>query len=330
MQYGDANDGEVGEDTGASGLSDLSLLGAFGKLRAGAPTRTRELPKPNRINETFEIQCENDSFLLKINRQLSASQMFEGEAASLQALRFAGMMCPKTLRVGDLPEGGSYMIQEFLAFDHDAFRKPDTQRLLGIILARMHSHHPERHQQFGFGLDTCLGTIPMDNSFCDSWSEFFINQRLRPHLNMVVERFPEDAHELVLLAPLVFDKTRQLLQDSSIRPSILHGNLSPQRMGVVTRQRNGEDIAHFYLFGPSSFYGDSEFDMAFEDWPLPETRPQLSAFFYDGYYSTIGRRPGHQKRREVYQLFHLLNGALMNGGPYLKEADAMAYRFVTC
>ena len=51
---GGSEDG-IGERE-AKGLSDLSLLGAFGKLRAGLPTRTRELPKPSRINESFEIQ----------------------------------------------------------------------------------------------------------------------------------------------------------------------------------------------------------------------------------------------------------------------------------
>lgn len=40
----------------SKGLSDLSLLGAFGKLRTGLPTKTRELAKPSRINECFEIQ----------------------------------------------------------------------------------------------------------------------------------------------------------------------------------------------------------------------------------------------------------------------------------
>jgi len=43
----------------------------------------------------------------------------------------------------------------------------------------------------------------------------------------------------------------------------------------------------------------SEFDMAFEDWPLPETRTDFSPLFYRSYYSTIERRPGHAKRREV-------------------------------
>lgn len=322
------HDGEISErDT--DGLSDLSLLGAFGKLRAGVPTKTRELAKTSRINESFEIQCEKASYLLKINRQCSASQMFEGEAASQQALRFAGMMCPKTLRLGDLPHGGSYMIQEFHNFDQDVLQQPETQRALGIMLARMHSHHPERHTQFGFGLDTCLGTRPMDNSFSDSWTDFFINQRLRPHFDLVVEQFPEEGRELVLLAPLIFDKARSVLDQDSVKPSILHGNLSPRRTGAVTQERNGLATTHVYLTGPCSFYGDSEFDMAFEDWPIPESRPDFSPYFYKGYYSTLPRRPGHQRRRQVYQLFHLLNGALMNGGPYIHHAVQAAYRFLT-
>jgi hypothetical protein len=98
----------------------------------------------------------------------------------------------------------------------------------------------------------------------------------------------------VLLAPLIFDKTREVLEGHIIRPSILHGNLSPRRAGAVKMQRNNQvseykstntdaaagtkvqiltkrnnqDITHVYLTGPSSFYGDSEFDMAFEDWPV--------------------------------------------------------------
>jgi fructosamine-3-kinase len=48
----------------------------------------------------------------------------------------------------------------------------------------------------------------------------------------------------------------QVLEDHEVQPSILHGNLSPQRTGVVTKSINGVDIKHAYLTGPCSFYGD--------------------------------------------------------------------------
>ena len=140
-----------------------------------------------------------------------------------------------------------------------------------------------------------------DNSFKNSWRDFFIEQRLRPHMNLIVRKFPEEAKELILLAPLIFDKTRQVrqpfvlaltrrsvsrrlfdcgwrsqdkatpfkcscliltadvsqvLEDHHVRPSILHGNLSPQRTGVVKMSINGVDLKHAYLTGPCSFYGD--------------------------------------------------------------------------
>ena len=47
-----------------------------------------------------------------------------------------------------------------------------------------------------------------------------------------------------------------MLEDHQVQPSILHGNLSPQRTGVVTKSINGVDLKHAYLTGPCSFYGD--------------------------------------------------------------------------
>ena len=41
------------------------------------------------------------------------------------------MMCPKTLRIGNLPHGGSYMIQEFLNFDPDVL-----QVLLALLVQK--------------------------------------------------------------------------------------------------------------------------------------------------------------------------------------------------
>ena len=45
------------------------------------------------------------------------------------------MMCPKTLRIGNLPHGGSYMIQEFLNFDPDVLQVVPLS-LLALLVQR--------------------------------------------------------------------------------------------------------------------------------------------------------------------------------------------------
>ena len=69
-------------------------------------------------------------------------------------MRFAGQRAPAPLRVGDLPDGGSYIVMELLDLKPFALLDPAAQRLLGRGLARMHMHQPDRHAFFGFGLET--------------------------------------------------------------------------------------------------------------------------------------------------------------------------------
>lgn len=123
MLSGGADEVEMSE----TGLSDLSLLGAFGKLRAGVPTKSRELPKPSRINESFEIQCEKASYLLKINRHFSAAQMFEGEAAS-QQVRLPGHTLWRTC--GDETQG-SYGVVSW-------WREEQTERWYSHMRFQVH------------------------------------------------------------------------------------------------------------------------------------------------------------------------------------------------
>jgi fructosamine-3-kinase len=73
---------------------------------------------------------------------------------TLQAMRYAGQRAPAPLRVGDLPDGGSYLVMEYLDFKPFALLDPSAQRLLGRSIAQMHMHQPDRHAFFGFGLDT--------------------------------------------------------------------------------------------------------------------------------------------------------------------------------
>jgi hypothetical protein len=107
MQHGGGESSEEGiGERESKGLSDLSLLGAFGKLRAGMPTSTRELPKPSRINESFEIQvCLQEKWVemcLFVRRvQLKIAICTQSCACALQVGQRSSC-CPAVLTLGAL------------------------------------------------------------------------------------------------------------------------------------------------------------------------------------------------------------------------------------
>jgi hypothetical protein len=57
---------------------------------------------------------------------------------------------------------------------------------------------------FSFGrqhLPTAMLRYICVSSYCylcisNSWSDFFINRRLRPHMHLVIDKFPEEAREV--------------------------------------------------------------------------------------------------------------------------------------
>eukprot|EP00286_Rhodomonas_abbreviata_P008211 CAMPEP_0181316804 /NCGR_PEP_ID=MMETSP1101-20121128/16091_1 /TAXON_ID=46948 /ORGANISM="Rhodomonas abbreviata, Strain Caron Lab Isolate" /LENGTH=398 /DNA_ID=CAMNT_0023424077 /DNA_START=255 /DNA_END=1451 /DNA_ORIENTATION=- len=307
---------------------DLAILGALRSLRSGDLQQTREVWFPGTTNEAFKFQCQKADFFVKINRHFSAKEMFEGEAASLNAMRFGGMRCPAPLRFGDLPDGGSYLITEYMDLDPFALTTAMMQETLGKEVAKMHLHQPERHQFYGFGVPTLLGRKPANNNFCASWSSFFIKQRLEPLLDQALRRFPYKAQKLRMMREELLTKSFQALEDvQDCRPSILHGDLQFSNAGMVEAPYNRFDAV---LFDPCSFYGNSEFDLAYEGWPLHDLHSghRLSDAFFDGYHSVIPRRKGHNRRKEIYQMFHLLKLVAKSGAEHVPLITEMARSFV--
>lgn len=118
------------------------------------------------------------------------------------------------------------MIMDHVSFEPDLMLEPASQAKLGEAVAQMHLHQPERHQFFGFGLPTRLGTVEMENKFCASWAEFFVESRLRRALESVCGKKCRSAI-LVDKTEEICEKATEMLQeiDETIRPSILHGDL---------------------------------------------------------------------------------------------------------
>jgi len=182
----------------------------------------------------------------------------------------------------------------------------------------------------------------MNNNFAASWADFFVEQRLRPHLTAINEYFPEKSVDLARLADDVCCKTHEVLDRlGDVRPSILHGNLCTGNAGGLQR---ADDVVTPFVFDPTSFYGyrhssgsseivprgihtrnhvthrHSEFDLAYHEWPVKDSFNGLSDSFLKGYHEVLPRANGHEEREEIYQFLHILEHICSGGETYIPLA----------
>lgn len=160
------------------------------------------------------------------------------------------LVVPSPLGCGNLPDGGSYIIMKHLRFRPFGMMQESSLSALGRDLARLHL--ADSGDLFGFPMTTRVGIVPLDNSWNSSWSEFFVEQRLRDRLERVYEILGGDKTDLEMKGAMVVERARSLLKDYNPKPSILHGDLWMGNSGLVA---TGE-VA---VFDPAGFIGDAEF-----------------------------------------------------------------------
>ena len=81
-------------------------------------------------------------------------------------------------------------------------------------------------------------------------------------------------------------------------------------------QNDGRSIP--CIFDPATYYGDREADVA-----MTYLFGGFTGEFYDGYESEWPLPAGHENRRTVYNLYHILNHDVLFGGGYINQARGM-------
>lgn len=207
--------------------------------------------------------------------------LLAGEARGLQLLR-AHIRCPAILDQGPLPDGGAWLALEWL--DLHPLGTP-AWRDLGRALAGLHQTHAKLH---GLDFDHFLGRLPLENSPCASWAEFFIERRLRPQFALARRRGHrglEESHAI--------ERAATLLANHQPRASLLHGDLWT---GNAAALADGSAV----VFDPAPYFGDPETDLAM----LELFGSPLPAAFFEGYPPPD---PARERRRPLYDLHHALN-----------------------
>ena len=267
------------------------------------------------INKSYALTLNTgDTIFMKANEKEKAAS-FTAEAAGLFAIAQTGTIrTPKILCAGtdDGEEVGySFLLMEYI---NSGEKRSDYWEVLGRELAAMHQADAAAfcEQGFGFYEDNFIGARPQDNSSAATWIDFYRDKRLAPQFK---------AADSYLTSADRSRETKLLdhLEDFLIEPkapSLLHGDLWS---GNVMAGPDGKAM----LIDPAAYVGHAEADLA-----MTELFGGFSPDFYQAYKEANPLEPGYEKRRDLYNLYQLLNHLNLFGRSYLGAVLSVVEEYV--
>lgn len=292
-----------------------SLEEALGALFGdGAAIAKTERISGGDINEAYGLTLTDGSHVfMKANSRAEAS-FFEAEAAGIEAIARTGTVgTPQVLGYGVNAGrmGKSFLLLEFVAAKK---RMPDYWEMLGHQLADMHRADTAgcvQNGRFGFKSDNYIGMRRQINTPHESWITFFRDCRLLPQLQAASRFF--DAADLRKITWLL-DHLADFLTEPDC-PSLLHGDLWAGNVMTGNDKRA-------WLIDPAVSVGHAEADIA-----MTELFGGFPAAFYGAYQEAGILQPDYRQRRDLYNLYHLLNHLNMFGSGYLPSVKRIVERY---
>ncbi len=179
-------------------------------------------------------------------------------------------------------------------------------RRFGAALADLHRLSlASSDGRFGWQQDNFIGSAPQANGWLGGWGQFFAERRLAPQLALAARAGRPLRQGEALLARLP-----AWLDQHGADPCLVHGDLWAGNGGLLFGGRGA-------IFDPAVYRGDREVDLA-----MARLFGGFPASFFAGYEGRWPLPPGHGRRLEIYNLYHLLNHANLFGGAYGRQAQA--------
>ncbi|MCA2708456.1 MAG: fructosamine kinase family protein [Microcystis sp. M015S2] len=252
------------------------------------------------INQGYAVSGNGLIYFVKIN-QANQEAMFAAEALGLKQIH-----ATKTIRVPEpicwgIADKSSYLVLEWLEFgggDSQSWEK------MGRNLA--HLHQVSLSDRFGWHCNNTIGSTPQINTISNNWADFFAHQRIGYQLRLAKERggnFPDEDQVIPAIS--------EILSQHQPHPSLVHGDLWSGNAAITV---DGEPV----ILDPATYWGDREVDLA-----MTELFGGFPAAFYRGYNDVFPLDAGYQKRKTLYNLYHILNHFNLFGGGYASQANRM-------
>lgn len=179
---------------------------------------------------------------------------------------------------------------------------------------------------FGFPSTTCCGDTPQDNSYKESWADFYAENRLRFILRRgeKAQGSDKEFHNLVeatasqVVPRLIGDE--HLNNGKRITPVVVHGDLwsGNASAGIIgSKKGEPEDV----VFDSSACYAHSEFELG-----IMKMFGGFGGSFLKEYHELCPKTEPveeYEDRVRLYELYHHLNHWAMFGGSYKSGAASI-------
>jgi protein-ribulosamine 3-kinase len=262
------------------------------------------------INRTLALTLSNGETVFLKQNDHPPEGMFEKEARGLQLMRQV-KNGPRIPQVVALPEGPN---PQFLIIEYIEEGSPGNgyYERFGQALAHMHR---TTQDHYGLNHDNFIGSTKQINTPETDGLVFFREHRLGFQQKLARER---------RLLPAATDKKIDRLRDqldrrldlTNERPALVHGDLWSGNTFADSEQRP-------CVVDPAVHFGLRETDLA-----MTELFGRLPQSFYDAYREAFPQNPGYEERKQLYNLYHLLNHLNLFGGSYLVSVESMVNHFV--
>ncbi len=266
------------------------------------------------INEAYRLSLsDGEKVFLKCNRRKNLP-FFQAEEKGLDALRASGAIgVPKALALGT--DGNrSFLLMEYMEAGSPI---PGYWQVFGRELAEMHRWDWRDYLQmgegknFGFPGDNYIGASPQVNTPKETWIDFYRECRLLPQIHMAGAKLDFTMRRQL---DRILERLDTLLTEPEF-PSLIHGDLWG---GNASCGPDGKA----WIYDPAAYVGHFEAELA-----MTELFGGFPDSFYRAYREVIPLDEGYRDRRDLYQLYHLLNHLNLFGGGYRGSVKRILDRY---
>jgi len=247
------------------------------------------------INNNFALTSTCGNYFLKFNKASEYPEMFRKERLGLELLASTNTVyVPRVLFDAETDNYGFLVMK----LEKQVNPVPRYGEIIGIQLAELHKI---KASKFGLDYDNYIGSLKQSNARHQTYTEFFIAERLEPLLKTAYEKKllnDNDAGHFYSM----YKKLPEIIPDEE--PSLIHGDLWSGNLII-----NSEGFP--CLIDPAVYYGHRESDLA-----MSKLFGGFSPLFYRSYNETYPLISGWEQRIRIHQLYPLLVHVNLFGGNY--------------